>query len=51
VTTDPPVELVNEKWLMEQLARMPHEQKVSVGFNFSELVLDCRFAGSECTST
>ena len=49
-TAEPPLELVDEQWLTEQLARMPLDDRVALGFNFTELVLDCRFAGSECTS-
>lgn len=50
VTTEPPIALIDERWLMEQLAKMPLEERVSLGFNLSELVLDCRFAGSQCTN-
>lgn len=51
VTTEPPLELIQEQWLMEQLAKMTLDEKVSLGFNFADLILDCRFAGSECTDS
>ena len=44
------VVVVDEQWLAEQLAKMTMEERIALGFNFSELVLDCRYAGSECTS-
>jgi hypothetical protein len=48
-TTD--TELINQEWIVEQLAGITLDQRIQLGFSFDDLILDCRFAGSQCDST
>lgn len=44
-------EVINQEWVIEQLAGMTPDQRTRLGFSFDDLILDCRFAGSQCDST